>query len=148
MSEVSLSEAVHQLMHAYKQVLREAIRQQQITLPITQIRTLKGICRNPQSTAQSIAQRMQRDKAQITRVLNDLINAGLVVKVANPGDGRSHLLQPTAAGKKIMSRLDVAEDKAAQRLTGDLTAEEVAVFLRLSKTMVSNVERVTDTEES
>ena len=76
----SLSEAVHQLMHAYKYLLREGTRDQNIDLPVTHIRALSGICRVPECTAQILSQRMQRDKAQITRALNDLIDAKLIAR--------------------------------------------------------------------
>ncbi|MFK8050453.1 MAG: MarR family winged helix-turn-helix transcriptional regulator [Halioglobus sp.] len=140
MPSESLGEALHQLMHAYKHLLHEGIREQKIELPITHIRALKGICRNPQSTAQSIALRMQRDKAQITRALNDLIEAGMIAKADNPQDRRSQLLKPTSKGKKVMAKLEAAEDLAVQQLTRNLEAEDLAFFLRLSSTMANNVE--------
>lgn len=140
MPHTSLGEAVHQLMHAYKHLLREGIREQSIELPITNIRVLKAICRKPQSTAQSVAQCMQKDKAQVTRALNDLIDAQLIVKTDNPADRRSQLLEPTSRGKKVISRLDAVEDRAVEKLTQNLSEEDLALFLRVSTTMADNVE--------
>ena len=141
MPSVMLGDAVHRLMHAYKHLLLEGIREQQIELPVTHMRALKGICRTPQITAHSIAQRMQRDKAQITRALNDLLGAGLIVKLDNPADRRSQLLKPTPKGKQVMTRLDAAEDWAVKQLTRNLEADELAFFLRVSNTMADNVEQ-------
>jgi len=141
MSNLSLSEAMHQLMHAYKYLLREGIRKQQITLPVTHIRVLKGICRNPEATAQSIAQRMQRDKAQITRALNDLLAANLIFKENNPLDRRSQLLRPSPRGKEIIIQIDRAEEEAVKQLTSELSAEDLAFFLRVSKTMIDSIEQ-------
>jgi DNA-binding MarR family transcriptional regulator len=129
-------------MHAYKNLLREGIRDQKIELPVTHIRVLKGVCRSPESTAQSIAQLMQRDKAQITRALNDLIGAGLILKLDNPLDRRSHLLTPTPEGKKVMTRLDAVEDWAVKQLTRDLKADDLAFFLQVSNTMADSVEQI------
>ena len=142
MPGISLGEAVHRLMHAYKSLLREAIAKQEIELPVTQIRILKGICRSPRGTAQSIAQRMQRDNAQITRALNDLIGAGLIVRVDNPADGRSHFLKPTSSGRKIVAGLDAAEDWAVQQLTRNLQADDIALFLRVSNTMADSARQI------
>ncbi|MEP0201729.1 MAG: MarR family winged helix-turn-helix transcriptional regulator [Halioglobus sp.] len=142
MSSTSLGEAVHRLMHAYKNLLREGIRDQKIDLPVTHIRVLKGVCRSPESTAQSIAQLMQRDKAQITRALNDLIGTGLILKVDNPLDRRSQLLKPTPKGKKVMVKLDSAEDWAVKQLTKDLKANDLAFFLQISNTMADSVEQI------
>lgn len=142
MSGLSLGDAVHRLMHTYKNLLFEGIRKQEIALPVTQIRALKAICRNPQSTAQSIAQRMQRDKAQITRALNDLIDAGLIVKVDNPLDRRSQLLKPTPIGQKTMAQLDAAEEWAVKQLTRNLEINDLALFLRVCNTMTDSVDQI------
>jgi DNA-binding MarR family transcriptional regulator len=142
MNNVSLGESVHRLVHAYKHLLREGIRDQQIELPVTHIRVLKGICRASQSTARSIAQRMQRDKAQITRALNDLIDAGLIKKADNPLDRRSQLLEPTRKGQAVMTRLDKAEHWAVKQLTRNLNPDDIALFLKVSNTMAESVDKI------
>ena len=139
MSKNSLSETLHQLMHTYTNLLFEGIRRQELDLSVTHIRTLKGICQNPEVTAKSIAQHMQRDKAQITRALNDLLVADLIVKKDNPLDGRSQLLQPTAKGEAVMEKLDAAEEWTREQLTQHLTEAELNSFLQVSKTMINNV---------
>ncbi len=147
MPDPSLSESVHRLMHAYKYLLREGVRKQNVDLPVTQIRALKGICRMPECTAQSLALRLQRDKAQITRVLNDLIDAGAIVKADNPDDRRSQLLKPTARGKKLMARLDAAEEWAVAQLTRNLEPDDLAMFLRISNVMADSVRRASKPDE-
>ncbi|WP_227669310.1 MarR family winged helix-turn-helix transcriptional regulator [Psychrobacter sp. NG25] len=146
MSDNSLSETLHQLMHTYTTLLLEGIRQQGVDLSVTNIRTLKGVCYNPKSTALSISKHMQRDKAQITRALNDLLAAELILKTDNPLDGRSQLLQLTPKGEEIMAKLDVAEEWAKGQLTQDLSPVDLALFFRVSRTMIDNVNnnKITD----
>ena len=139
MSDNSLSETLHQLMHTYTNLLLEGIRQQGVDLSVTNIRTLKGVCYNPKSTALSISKHMQRDKAQITRALNDLLAAELILKTDNPLDGRSQLLQLTTKGEAIMAKLDAAEEWAKGQLTQDLSPVDIALFFRVSRTMIDNV---------
>lgn len=133
-----LSDALHRLMHAYKRQLRAGIQQHQIPLPITHIRALKCICRLPDSTAQSIAQRMNKDKAQITRVLNELMQSGLIEKTENPSDRRSQFLVPTAAGKQMLSKIDLLEKQAAANMTRNLSADELEAFVRIAGVMIEN----------
>ena len=139
MSKNSLSETLHQLMHTYTGLLLEGITRQELDLSVTHIRTLKGVCYNPESTAKSIAQHMERDKAQITRALNDLLANGLIVKKDNPSDGRSQLLQPTDRGKAVMEKLNVAEEWARDQLTQNLTPVELSLFFQVSRAMIDNV---------
>ncbi|WP_286222510.1 MarR family winged helix-turn-helix transcriptional regulator [Marinobacter apostichopi] len=138
MANSSLSDALHRLMHAYKRQLRAGIQQQQIPLPITHIRVLKGICRLPDATARSIAQRMNQDKAQITRVLNELMQSGLIEKTENPNDRRSQFLTPTREGAKMMSKIDALEEQAAEHMTRNLSDSELDTFVRIAGTMIES----------
>lgn len=138
MKPSSLNEALHQLIHAYKKQLIANIRQHQIALPITHIRVLKGVVRIPACTARVIAQRMGQDKSRITRVLNDLVHEGLVERSDNPDDRRSQLLAPTNAGKEMFEKISVLEEEAAACLTVGLSADELAIFLRIASTMTAN----------
>ena len=133
-----LSEALHRLMHAYKKQLREGMEKKDISLPVTQIRALKGICRRPDITAQQIAQRLRQDKAQVTRALNGLIESGLIEKTANPNDGRSHNLKPTSAGKRLLAKFDRIEVQASARMTRNLSAKDLKTFIRIANVMTDN----------
>ena len=134
-----LSDSLQRLTHTYKSRLREAVQEKQLALPITHIRVLKGVCRNPECTAQSIARRMQRDKAQITRVLKELLSQGLVEKVGNPHDRRSQLLRPTEQGRQIMQELRALERQTAGVMTKSLSQDEIEQFVRLADVMAANL---------
>ena len=134
-----MSETLHQLMHTYINLLHEGIKRQGLELTVTQIRTLKVICYNAHSTAKAIADYIERDKAQITRALNDLLAADLIIKTNNPQDGRSQLLELTVKGEDIMVKLDAAEVWAKNQLTQDLNAVELALFFRVSRAMIDKI---------
>ena len=139
MTKNLMSETLHQLMHTYINLLHQGIKRQELELTVTQIRTLKVVCYNPHSTAKSIADYIERDKAQITRALNDLLAADLIIKTDNPQDGCSQLLELTAKGKEVMIKLDAAEVWTKNQLTQDLTTVELALFFRVSRAMIDNV---------
>lgn len=139
MPSSALSDSLHRLTHAYKSQLREAVLEKQMALPITHIRVLKGVCKNPECTAQSIAKRMCRDKAQITRVLKELISERLVERAENPQDRRSQLLRPTEQGRQVMQQLRKLEQKTADSMTKNLSPEEIEQFVRLANTMAENL---------
>jgi len=139
MTEDLMSETLHQLIHTYMNLLHEGIKRQELELTVTQIRTLKSVRYNPHSTAKSIAERIQRDKAQITRALNDLVEANLIIKTDNSKDARSQLLQLTAKGEKVIVKLDTAEKWGKSQLTKNLTSVELELFFRVSRAMIDNV---------
>lgn len=145
MTVSTLNDALHQLMHAYRRQLKEGIRHHQIALPITHVRVLKGVCRIPECTAGKIAQRMDQDKARITRVLNDLQQAGMTEKANNPHDRRSHFLSPTPEGLAMLERITALEQETAQQLTRHLGDQDLDTFLRIVDTIIHNASGLSDT---
>ena len=82
---------------------------------------------------------MQRDKAQITRVLKELLNDGLIEKRPNPKDGRSQLLIPTERGAAVLTELIQAEQNTADVMTRSLGQQELEQFAELAARMVENL---------
>lgn len=139
MKHYSLADPLHQLTHAYKSHMRRAIQAAGVELPITHVRAVKGVALIPGCTAQLLAVRMQRDKAQITRVLNELLNAGLIIKRNNPEDGRSQLLELSADGQALMQQVKKLEAATAERMTRGLAEEQIDAFIRIAKSITDNL---------
>ena len=132
-----LADPLHQLAHAYQSHMRRALPAAGIDWPITHVRALKGIALTPRCTAQSLTLHMRSDKAQITRVLNELLGAGLIVKHDNPEDGRSRLLELSPSGQTLMPQVQSLEYAVARHMTEGLSAGEVDAF-------ISTAQRITD----
>ncbi|WP_299587871.1 MarR family winged helix-turn-helix transcriptional regulator [uncultured Microbulbifer sp.] len=134
-----VNEALHQLIHAYKRRLRTATQAQKIDLPVNHLRVLKGVCKCPQSTARTISQRMNQDKAQVTRVLNELTQSGLIEKAENPNDRRSQFLIPTVAGQRTLEKVNALESEVAGEMTHNLSDQELKVFTHIANVMIQNL---------
>ncbi|WP_444933521.1 MarR family winged helix-turn-helix transcriptional regulator [Microbulbifer sp. JTAC008] len=149
MKDTAINESLHQLIHAYKRRLRAGIQEQQIGLPVSHLRVLKGVFKFPLSTARSIAQRMNLDKAQVTRVLNDLVHSGLIAKTDNPNDRRSQFLTLTTDGISTLEKVSGQEAEVARQMTRNLSTEELENFARIASVMVANMkEHFTPDERS
>lgn len=133
-------DALHRLLHAYKRAMREAYRAAGIDLPGSHVRAMKGVGYLPRCTVQAIAERMQRDKSQIARVVKELRAAGLVRSRTDPDDARSRLLAPTAAGQRLLERVAGAEREAGERMVRGLPTEAVDGFVRLAEAMAANLD--------
>jgi len=139
MAETSVGESVHLLMHAYKRALRQAYAEAELNLTVSHIRTLKAIRSLTPCTAQHIAQKTQRDKAQITRLLSDLLDEAIITRSPHPEDRRSQILSLTEHGRSILARVDACEDAAHERLSSGMTPADLDAFLRLSRLMIANL---------
>ncbi len=134
-----LADPLHQLAHAYQSHMRRALPAAGIDWPITHVRALKGIALTPRCTAQSLTVHMRSDKAQITRVLNDVLDAGLIVKHDNPEDGRSRLLELSTRGQALMQQTQALEYAVARRMTEGLSTTEVDTFIRTAQQITDNL---------
>lgn len=137
---------MHRLLHAYKRAMREAYLAADIQLPIANVRVLKSVGYLPACTVQAVADRMRRDKSQITRIVKELREAELVQARCDPEDGRSRILTPTAAGRRLLVSIAEAERNAGVRMVRGLPADAVEGFVRIAEAMVANLENERDDE--
>lgn len=139
MSDPQLGEALHQLMHAYKRALRRAYRDDDLELSVSHIRALKAIRTLSPCTAQQISQRTQRDKAQTTRLLKDLLAADVIARSPHPDDRRSQILSLTPTGSELLARVDASERQVHTELAQRLNDDDLNAFIRLSRLMIDNL---------
>jgi DNA-binding MarR family transcriptional regulator len=93
------------------------------------LRILRG-ARAPLPTME-IASRLVEEAPGITRLVNNLETKGYVRREAWPGDRRQVLCQITAAGLRLLERLDADFDAVDDATTGTLTNEEIDTLLEL-----------------
>ncbi|MCO1335286.1 MarR family transcriptional regulator [Microbulbifer sp. OS29] len=139
MKDSAINESLQQLIRAYKRRLRAGIQDHQIGLPVSHIRVLKGVYNLPLSTARLIAQQMILDKAQVTRILNELVHTGLIEKTDNPDDRRSQFLTLTANGISTLEKVSGQEAEVARQMARNLSNEELENFARIASIMVANM---------
>ena len=91
-------------------------------------------------THKDLAQRADKDPANITRLVDQLERKELVRRAANPGDRRSQLLYVTDNGRKIARTLAPIEaDFVKQMLTG-ISEEEILAFMAFMDKIIKNAE--------
>ena len=144
MIDPNIGESLHRLLHAYKRALRQAYQEAELPLSVSHMRAMKVINhsqQNPQNicTAQLIAQRLQRDKAQITRLIKDLLGEELIEKHDHPEDRRSQVLMLTPKGRSMVAQIRDIENLAGHRMATGLNAAEISDFIKLANTMAENL---------
>ena len=137
MSE-NIKEPLFNLLHSVKRSLRHAIDSAEFGLTPLHLRVLKIIAnQDKQVTANDIVQKTLIDKAQLARLIKELINLKYAEKSDNPSDKRSYFLSP--AGIKIVTKLFTAESRVNELMKSGLTDQEIADFSRLAKRMAQNL---------
>lgn len=90
-------------------------------------------------TAQQLSELLRRDKAQITRLLNDLQQATLIQRQTDPGDGRRQLLQLSEQGQQLADRLKTQKRQIAGKMLTGLTPEQQQHMTDLLAQMYRNL---------
>jgi DNA-binding MarR family transcriptional regulator len=101
---------------------------------------MKIIDRKKPCTANDIASYLGRDKAQVTRLLNTLIDRGLINKVPNPDDKRSQYLNISDSGMLLVKEIAKIDDNVMAMMRKNLTQDELVEFGRIADVMSKNLE--------
>ena len=123
-----------------KRSLRQAMDSDDLGITMLHMRVLKIISfKDKQVTANDIVQKTLIDKAQLARLIKELINLDYVFKLDNPTDKRSYFLGISPSGIEVVKRLTVAEERVNEIMKSGLTDQEIADFVRLAKQMAHNL---------
>ncbi|PSW62016.1 MarR family transcriptional regulator [Photobacterium kishitanii] len=128
-----------QLVHALKRQLHEYIEQLDLEITPMHVHVIKIINKMTPCTAIDIATVLERDKAQITRLVSTLIEKGFIIKTSNPADKRSSYLCVTDSGMEIIKRLATIDNVMQEKITHNISIDEVALFQQISDKMINNL---------
>ena len=139
MSEGKSLDSLFKLVHAVKRNVHEKIEALDLDIAPMHVRVLKIITKKPLCTAVDIANFLDRDKAQVTRLLSALIKQELIVKEPNPEDKRSQCLAITERGKAIVDQLSEVDSEMFEKMKIGIDSDELATFERVAKAMAQNL---------
>jgi len=141
MNNNMLSDTVFSLVHSYRSAMRSTLKANVVGLNGMHVRCLPFIERKKGCTANDLVTFFMRDKAQIARLIKEMIANDWVTRTANPEDKRSQLLALTEEGKELVALISATQHKVHNKMQENLTAEELATFARISAIMANNLNR-------
>lgn len=141
MSNKNSMDSLFQLVHSLKRNMQQQIEALELDIAPMHVRVLKIINNKPQCTAVDIANLLDRDKAQVTRLLNTLLEQTLITKQPNPEDKRSQCLRLTDDGQAIMAKLANIDAVIFEKMKAGLSSQDLDTFQRLARLMTANLDR-------
>ena len=121
-----LMEQLHGVMFAFRSEMRRAMQDAGHSMNGMEVRALLWISSHANATARELAQHGGRDKAQITRVIQQLEQAELVTRAPDPDDRRVQRLALSAQGEALVATLKRERQVVSARMLGKLTKAEQA----------------------
>jgi DNA-binding MarR family transcriptional regulator len=135
----NISSMIPQLFETYRITLRHALNANQLGLNAMYVKCVILISKTPNCTANDISTILNRDKAQIARLIKEMIAKGWISKQPSQEDKRSFILALTDLGSILNEQIKQAEqDVAAQILVG-LTQQDIEIFTRISERILGNL---------
>ena len=127
------------LFYQFKARMLKALSDTGASIAPMHVKCLHIINRTSPCTAQDIALTMGRDKAQVTRLVNDLIGRSLVCKKLNPKDKRSQFISLTASGIEMVKVMGQVQKEIMQYMQKDIAPEDLEAFNRVAVLMTENL---------
>ena len=135
-------EQMFRLMHGIKSVMTARLKASDIGLAVMEVKALKVISLTEQCSPLELAVFLERDKAQITRLLKSLVDLGLISKSPNPADKRSQVLVVTSNGQSVLKRLSKIEAEVFGGLFEGLTPRALKEFEQTCVQLHVNLEQL------
>jgi MarR family transcriptional regulator, 2-MHQ and catechol-resistance regulon repressor len=120
-----------ELLRIYQFRDRDRIDSHGVT--VTQTYALEVLLRRREVTAKELAHELALEKSTVSRLVDAMVEGGLVERVRHPNDARAMLLRPTPLGRRLYGdvRRDIVRENAAA-LRG-LTRAQRATFIETLK---------------
>lgn len=136
----SLDNLFH-LVHVLKRQLHEQIEQLELPIAPMHVRVIKIISKQSPCTAMDVVNFLNRDKAQVTRLIKTLIEEGFIEKRPNPEDKRSQCLLTTEKGNEVLSKIKAVDAEIFQKMTLNASEEELEAFQLVAGKLAENLSK-------
>jgi len=134
-----MREYILSLSQHYRLNIRTAVNANELGLNGMHVRCLHVIANTPECTANYIVRSMGRDKAQIARLVKEMIGKGWIKKQASREDKRSQILSLTASGRQLQQKISLLEQDLESTILNGLSAQDVKDFHRIAGKMLTNL---------
>jgi DNA-binding MarR family transcriptional regulator len=125
-----------------KTSMKNIMKERQLSLSPMYFMILKNIHDTQNCTANYLADVTEKDKGQITRLVQELINQSFVTKMPNPTDKRSQFLELTPRGVQCYQELASADQAVLKEMRENISDEELKHFLTIGEKMLSNLNAI------
>jgi DNA-binding MarR family transcriptional regulator len=103
---------------------RKLYQSQKFNLPYSELKCLMLFNGERYLTVKGIAQRLDVAKSRVTKIIDGLINRGLVKRFGDPNDGRIKLISLTSTGEEKSKIIDAFQKEIHKKILLHLSGDE------------------------
>jgi len=134
-----LIDAIFNLRLCMKQYIQRKIREDQIDLTYEMLQVLTVLWRTGHSNQQEIANRIQKNKASLTSLLDNLTKRNLIIRTEDPSDRRNKIISLTKIGREYEIQFKPILDGFYQSIQEGLSKEKLIEVTNVLKVMQDNL---------
>lgn len=138
----AVHEAAFRLSHDIGLQIGPRLGKVGINLAPQQLRTMRLIWSRNKTTMIDISKTLKRDKAQVTRLIDELCKAGMISRETNPDDGRSKILKLTQKGNALFIRIEKIEAQFSEELIEGISEKDLQIFFDVSDQLSDNLREI------
>jgi len=90
-------------------------------------------------TVNVLAQHIERDKAQVTRLVNSLVEQNMISREPNPEDKRSQFLNLEPSGEKIFQKLEGIGEIVTQKMFKGISKKDQDLYEEITIKILENL---------
>lgn len=142
MQQVRLSPEVRELIDSIlnvrlgmKQFIQRKVREHRIDLTYEMLQVLTVLWRKGNMNQQDIADNIQKNKASLTSLLDNLEKRGLVLRSEDPSDRRNKIISLTPLGVEYRGEFQPIFNEFYETLSKDISKEK----LREAGTLLNHI---------
>lgn len=125
-------------IRTYRIFAQKKLRDNGYKITIDQWLIIKAILENPGISQQEIGEKVFKDNASVTRIIELLVKSGYLEREVNQNDRRKSNLKVTVEGKRIIEKVhDLVLENRKTALAGILP-EELEILNKTLKKIISN----------
>ena len=129
---------IERAIKTYRQYAQKQIKLANLNITIDQWLTIKSIMDNPGISQQEIAERVFKDNASVTRIIDLLEKANYLKRTTDKTDKRRSLLKVTDEGKKIINNVYKVVLKNRETALKGINKKDIETTEKVLNTIILN----------
>lgn len=126
-----LVDAIIALRTSLKQYYIQKIKEQQLDITYEMLQVLATLWKKERMNQQDIAVAIQKNKASVTPLIDNLCKRNLVKRVSDPNDRRNNLIELTPKGDAYRELLNPVQQDLYQVILKEITPQKVSEVTEL-----------------
>ncbi|MBL7886318.1 MAG: MarR family transcriptional regulator [Flavobacterium sp.] len=129
---------IEQAIKTYRMYAQKQIKSKGLKITIDQWLVLKSLKENPNLNQAELAEKVFKDNASITRIIDLLVKSGYVEREINPNDRRKFNLNITSIGNKILTETHTIVLQNRKTALNGVAEKDIQVLSETLQKITSN----------